>query len=57
MRFGTRQCGNMVYYQIEFVGVDGKKHVLERRIAAPIDRIQHTYRLNWKASEDAFEIV
>ena len=38
LRFGTRHCENMAQIQIEFVSkLDGKRHELERRIAAPVD--------------------
>eukprot|EP00353_Schmidingerella_taraikaensis_P007011 CAMPEP_0185575220 /NCGR_PEP_ID=MMETSP0434-20130131/6473_1 /TAXON_ID=626734 ORGANISM="Favella taraikaensis, Strain Fe Narragansett Bay" /NCGR_SAMPLE_ID=MMETSP0434 /ASSEMBLY_ACC=CAM_ASM_000379 /LENGTH=103 /DNA_ID=CAMNT_0028192033 /DNA_START=407 /DNA_END=718 /DNA_ORIENTATION=+ len=47
----------MANYQLEFTSkLDGQVHELERRIAAPIDRNQHTYRLNWNAAQDSYEI-
>ena len=56
LRFGIRQCKSMAYYEIEFVSkLDGQRHKLERLIAAPRDRNQHTYRLNW--TQDSYEIV
>ena len=58
LRFGTRHCGNMAQIQIEFVSMlDGKRHELGRRVAAPVDKNQHTYRLNWASKEDSYTIV
>ena len=57
LRFGTRQCGNMAHYQIEFVSKsDGLKHKLLKRIPAPVDPKQHMYTLIWNAEEDSYEI-
>ena len=57
LRFGIRQCKSMAYYEIEFVSkLDGKRHELDRRVAAPYDRLQHTYRLEWNPQKDSYVV-
>jgi len=39
LRFGTRQCGNLAFYLIEFESAqDDKRHEMSRMISAPLDR-------------------
>ena len=36
---------------------DGKKHEFELTLPAPIDRLKHTYRLEWMASQDQYRVI
>lgn len=58
LRFGAYHCKEMALIRIEFVSkFDGKRHEFNRRVAAPYDRLQHTYRLEWNPKEDSYEVL
>lgn len=57
LRFGAHHCQEMALIRIEFVSkLDGKRHELDRRVAAPYDRLQHTYRLEWNPQKDSYVV-
>ena len=58
LRFGTRKCKSIAYFQVAFrSALDGQMRELSDLVFAPLDRGQHTYRLNWTAMSDNHEIL
>ena len=58
MRFGTRHCKNVSFYEISFTSMlDHKTHTFERAVIAPVDFEQHTFRLDWDSESDTYKIV
>ena len=58
LSFGTHHCHSIAYYQVDFVSAkDNKRHELMKKVAAPIDKRQHTYRLQWQSDSDLYQIM